>query len=374
MLDAQTKAALSKAFAELAKSVPEVKDLWTDMTMNATPERGEIKTGPAEHASGSGAEKMIREYSEPAPQVALAEAYKKFDALLSDFTYMKSALGDVTGALSFIITKSVSKGRTSEQVAKALETARINLAVLKATKGDASAIAKAEKSITRLTAEQELLRSLDGLSLKDAMTRIGALTAKAEEEEEEVNITVNEEEKEKAEKAGYAKAAQDLTAFVDALAKGDEAAQTKALESAPETVKACLTALKTGFTVKKANDTHGADGKFGEKGDATSPSDKEKEDKVKSLQAQIDEIAKSMGKQSANGDKIPNLSGAGEASVRDRVVKAITDGEFSNGADITAQSLLQQYDMVQSGKLGKEVFDRNLSLAPPSVKAVFAVN
>jgi len=71
--------------ADLAKAVKDakglegiriIKDLWEDM--HAIPERNDTKTGPAMHSSGSGADKAISEYSNPAPQVGLAMQYEKF--------------------------------------------------------------------------------------------------------------------------------------------------------------------------------------------------------------------------------------------------------------------------------------------------------
>lgn len=76
---------LSMAPDELAKAVKDakglegiriIKDLWEDY--HALPERNDTKTGPAMHSSGSGADKAVHEYSNPAPQVGLTEAYKEF--------------------------------------------------------------------------------------------------------------------------------------------------------------------------------------------------------------------------------------------------------------------------------------------------------
>lgn len=73
-----------------------IKDLWEDY--HALPERSETKTGPAMHSSGSGVDKAIAEYSNPAPQIGITEQYDKFAKLnVEGFGHMTStmkALGD----------------------------------------------------------------------------------------------------------------------------------------------------------------------------------------------------------------------------------------------------------------------------------------
>src|SRR5579863_6179155 len=74
---------------ELAKAVQDalgiggiriIKDLWSDhgTDMHTNPDRNDTKTGPAMHSAGAGADKAIASYSNPAPQVGLAEQYEEF--------------------------------------------------------------------------------------------------------------------------------------------------------------------------------------------------------------------------------------------------------------------------------------------------------
>src|SRR5579859_2672778 len=62
-----------------------VPDRWTDGRMHSVPTREEIRTGPPQASSGGGAERMVREYSNPAPQDALTNEALRLEELLRGF-------------------------------------------------------------------------------------------------------------------------------------------------------------------------------------------------------------------------------------------------------------------------------------------------
>jgi hypothetical protein len=81
------EAILATTPEEMAKAMHEamglggiriIKDIWSDGEFHKNPERDTTKTGPAMHSSGSGADRAIAEYSNPAPQVGLVEQYEMF--------------------------------------------------------------------------------------------------------------------------------------------------------------------------------------------------------------------------------------------------------------------------------------------------------
>ena len=107
--------------ADLAKAVKDakglegiriIKDLWEDY--GAIPDRNDTKTGPAMHSSGSGADKAIAEYSNPAPQVGITEQYQKFTEqniegwgkMHSAFKSMNDTLTTGFGALTELLSKA----------------------------------------------------------------------------------------------------------------------------------------------------------------------------------------------------------------------------------------------------------------------------
>jgi hypothetical protein len=62
------KAAADLSAAQSLKPGEVVGDHWLEGNMNKGAQREEIKTGPSEASSGGGAERMVRDYSMPAPQ------------------------------------------------------------------------------------------------------------------------------------------------------------------------------------------------------------------------------------------------------------------------------------------------------------------
>lgn len=374
------KDALKIALRAIAKAAPEVvQDLFEDY--HRMPEGEQYKTGPGEAASGVGAEHMIRQYSDPAKQVALAEEYKRIADMLADFPAIKSQLGQLQTGVAAILTTLVSKGRTAAQISKSLENALVNLGILKATRADAKTVTKAESRIKSLRSELTFLNAIEGGSLETAVK--AALTAKAEEEEEHIegheaseeHKAEDEEEKEEKKEEEEHKAFTKVASYVAAIIKGDEKEEKEIEEKADEEEKKALLSVKA--QIKKANEEHDASGKFGEKDGEAKKEEKEGEDKMKStiktLQDQLDVVAKAVNSISTGSSRAPAASTA-TATIRDRVIKAISDSELSEGPALTASSLLQLKEMVDAGKVGKEVFDRKLALAEPSVKALFTVN
>jgi hypothetical protein len=64
-----------------------------------TPSREEIKVGPAQEASGGGAERMIREYSHPDSQQAVVMQYEKLSGMMGDLSKSMKAMSDAFTAL-----------------------------------------------------------------------------------------------------------------------------------------------------------------------------------------------------------------------------------------------------------------------------------
>lgn len=359
--------AIKQAIADLHKAAPEiVRDLFEDY--HRIPENKEYQTGPGEAASGGGAEHMISQYSEPAKQVALAEEYKRVANMLADFPAIKAQMAEVHSAMSALLTGFVSKGRSSKQISKALEKSLINLGVLKATKAPSSEVQKAEQKIKDLRSELTFLTSLENGSLKDAISAVTSIKAEDEEEEEDKKEEKKEEEK------SLNTSAEKFASYVEAVSKGDEAKEKDMEEHASEEEKKAFASVKA--SIKKSNDSHDAAGKFSETDAPKKDEKNEKKEEVKSeqlkqLQATVDEVAKSLASLSTGSTKVPVLEASTKGTVRDKVLKAISENTLPDGAVIKAKTLLQQADFVEAGKLGADIFKRNLELAPESVRVLF---
>jgi hypothetical protein len=117
-----TKAADILADIEIGKSVAqhegaqEVKVLWDQGNFHSVPTREEIKVGPTEHASGGGAEKMVRDYSRPAPQEGTTLESERLAGELGQMRgYMKARdavidkLASTVAALTTVTTAVLAK-------------------------------------------------------------------------------------------------------------------------------------------------------------------------------------------------------------------------------------------------------------------------
>lgn len=159
---------------ELAKAVKEIhglsgtehlNELWQDL--HGIPKAGEeVVSGPAMISSGSGAEKAVKEYTNPAPQVGVTKEYTEFATVLADFhenfgstaksivESMKSFTDALASSTAKIVTaKAEGKDAKSES---ALSKAWNDLAELE------TAIAKAD-----IEGEEKDIEGLD--TAKDAV-------------------------------------------------------------------------------------------------------------------------------------------------------------------------------------------------------------
>ena len=372
----------------LVKANPEVKDLFSDY--HAMPTKDEIKTGPAERSSGDGV-KMITQYSDVAPQVALAEEYRKFQDLLSDFGgMMKSEFGALRNGITAILSAQVTKGRNSASIEKAIENGCITLGRLQASGASEANIGKARQRVTALRDELAFVKAIETGDMKtliEASTKI-----KADEEEEEVEVNINEDEKEKAFRKGQDAAWADFEKMLGEMegkeeekeeekAEGEKEEEKEEEKAAPHTegntaateerkakVKSKLAAIK------KANEEHDAGGKFAEKLGEKDEKEAKAKAEIKTLQTKVDEVVKSLENISKTSGGAPALKASDAPTVRSKVLDAIAKGELGDGASLEARSLLQQYEAVENGKLGKDVFERNLGLSSSSVRDVFKIN
>lgn len=373
----------------LVKANPEVKDLFEDY--HAMPTKDELKTGPAERSSGDGV-KMITQYSDVAPQVALAEEYRKFQDMLADFgSMMKSEFGALRNGITAILSAQVMKGRNAASIEKSIEDGCITLGRLQATGASPEKVAKARQKITALRDELSFVKALESgnmTSLIEASTKV-----KAEDEKEEKEES-HEEEKAISFKKGQDAAWAEFEKMLGEMEGKEEKEEDKAEgemegkkeekeeeKAAPHTdgntaaTEAKKAKVKSRLAkIKKANDEHDAGGKFSEKLGESDEKEEKAKAEIRSLKTKVDEVVKSLENTSKNAGGAPAIKAGEVVTVRSKVLDAIAKGELGDGASLEARSLLQQYEAVENGKLGKDVFDRNLGLSSSSVRDVFKIN
>jgi len=94
---------LAKA-ASNPEDVRKILDLWESSVQTLSEE--EVKIGPTEASSGEGASKMIRDYSDVAPQKGLEKLYEEFAKLLEQTRAAKSELEAMKAAVEGLIAKA----------------------------------------------------------------------------------------------------------------------------------------------------------------------------------------------------------------------------------------------------------------------------
>lgn len=77
-----------------------VQDRWTEGHGHAVPTREEIRTGPPQASSGGGAERFVREYSNPAPQDGLTQEAMRLQEMLGSMRAYMRSLGDQVSAIA----------------------------------------------------------------------------------------------------------------------------------------------------------------------------------------------------------------------------------------------------------------------------------
>lgn len=162
-----------------------IKDLWEDY--NAMPDRSELKTGPAMHSSGSGAEKALDQYSNPAPQISITEQYDKFTAQnIENYKHLEGSMKAMAEKFEKALTDVTNMIKAKEEKKEEKEPEKKSASSAKLASyweklGELEeAFAKAEdesKDIAGLEAARELIE-------------------KAEKHLEEVEAHEKEEEKE----------------------------------------------------------------------------------------------------------------------------------------------------------------------------------
>lgn len=192
--------------ATLLKADPkksrEIMELWDDPDDNSLTEK-EVPTGPRQAASGDGAEEMIDDYSNPAKQEGLSEAYEELGRRMFE---MGKSIKAIEAGMSALLSKAEEDEDEEEEHEKEAK---------KAAKAVIKQINKMVKSQYKLSAVEKALI---------------ATIKKAEEDEDEES----KKEAEKALKAYRAAKAEDAHLEDEDTNQADEPADVGKAESEEE--------------------------------------------------------------------------------------------------------------------------------------------
>lgn len=387
-------AQMFKALADMFKSIPsdkldgirDVEDLFNGpghSKEHSIPGREELGPfGPAEPMSGRGASKMVREYSDLAPQTGMTELYARLENYMGHMGKSVSALAGTVGdvlknqrAVAEMLDGFV-KAETEREVAakkaeapvfgddtytgnalKRLDKARkafrksdfadeaeieIRRGLLEeaqtSLKSAKALLSKAEDAAEDMTGETTEKALADVRSLQDKVTKSLADIQKADDKDDEDRKEKEAEDAKKAE-----------TPVVEA-AKAEPEAPVVEEKKADEPVADMQQAIKAMQDAAEGNSM---------------------------MQATIKDFIELLSK-SSRGMLPPNFQvvkagPAGADAVEGRIAAAKDVGGILTMSDgILADSLLNRQRAAEAGRYSKERFDDDLMKAPETVRKLFA--
>ena len=228
--------------AGLGSKTEYVKDGWSEGMVNKSPTREEINIGPGEESSGRGAEKMVRDYSNPAPQHhGIEQAVERFGAMFEGFgksmlsqqaAFLKAIQEDNKAIKALVVQSIIAKGESEddeEEDEEESEVVEINASRAKSKIEEAKKLIKALKKATtdedKAKIRKALIKALESANFavtlcksEDITKAFAAVLAKAD-----INVVQEEEEdEEEEEEAGKAKSAAVTDDAGAAKAKKDD--------------------------------------------------------------------------------------------------------------------------------------------------------
>lgn len=389
------------------EGAPHIRDQFEPGGKHEVPTREEILTGPGQSASGSGAERMIREYSSPAPQRGVQVDAEKLERLLEDFRGYVGKAQDLIGKLGAAILAKASeeeereKDEDEDDVAEKSAT-RAKRLIEKAKR----LLAKAEEKEDEEDDEKDAAKAHElKLEAKRLRKKASRLLGDAHFAAFALAGTI----KGRGEGAELLKSIRAIASKADVDVKHEDKDDDEEEGDGKSRAAAggAVTVKNEGTDRDKGNQSPSQDRESGNQDDAAAKA-------VQELQAKVDELtAQLKGKQPAaeeseaikglkvqlgsistlleamSGQARPGANGTGAAKPDFAFVKAGTtvedtideiglkidaaadSGEFSTFEVVSARNILAKVDAVQKGALPRAVLENAIALAKPSVQELF---
>lgn len=374
-----TDQGLEKAAQKLSAS-EHVKDHWEEGNTHSHATKEEIKIGTAQEASGGGAEKMTKEYSNPAPQHGITLVSEQLGRMLAPINSSMKALAETQvatlGVLKSMVAEKAKKSEDSDEDKDVEEMHESKAKSFLLQAGDLIRkskrfAAKAEdakddgdeekcKALTAKarTAKREAAVLLGKARLFAAAS--GNATIKSDVsaliKKSDITVVEDEDEDDDEKESDKAKAAAVTDADVKAAAKtddaghqadkkdpanGNQAAQTKAVDTSDSTMKALQDAM-SGFKI---------------------------------LETTVKGLMEVVAGRSKVSDLVPDISKASPAlisSISERLADAEDSGRLSESDAACARNIIAKSGAAKQNLIPATVVSDLLSKAPINVRALFA--
>lgn len=386
--------ATSEEVRRVLNEIPIHDDMFMGEIRHTNPSPEEIKFGPTQEASGAGAGKMIREYSNVAPQFGIVNLYNDFSRKLDSLKKSILMISEAVKAQNAVI-QHVAKSQTpsvsdksapvfSDEVTKAKE-------LIKKSK---SLILKSELyGIDDLSFEDvmEDIRKADLLlkKAKSLLIKAEEEDEKEEEEEKEVEKSLGDvkkfsmrlgkakeeiegKKKEEEEKESKARKAEEDKK------EEKEDKESKAHKSESESEKEKEEDKEKKAHKAKDNDKGNQNDKANKDGNQVDAAAKSSSEEILVMKKTIAEMMDIISNSSKYGKDVPNLSKAQAdnyiVSKSADIESAFEAGLLSGGEEITARSILSMFELAQKGDIDPSVVTNRINSSSSAVKTVFNGN
>jgi hypothetical protein len=376
-----TDAGLEKAAQDLSPS-EKVKDRWENGNMHKNPAKEELKFGPSESASGSGAEKMVDHYSHPAKQEGIQLMAEKLGEMFAPMTaHMKAIAEGQTAILAALAPAAKAKkaeGKDEDEEKEVVEVNEDKCKSLLLRAGDL--IRKARRMASTAQDFED-----DGETAKAK-----ELSVKSRKLRREAGVLLG-----KARTAAYAAGSEVLKSDIRALAvKGEikitedeeEGEDDKEAESDKAKSAPADGAKSAAVTDLKGNQADSKDTKTGNQADhaekATGPSNdstiKAVNDAlagIKVLETTVRGLVDVVSGKSKVSDLVPDLSKASPeaiSSVAELIAQGEDSGKLTEFDVAYARNVIAKSEAAKRGLVATSVPIDLIAKASPNVRELFS--
>ena len=385
---------LGKAAPEHAvtlTSAEEHDDVWTEGELHRMPSREKINVGPSQASSGGGAEKMVAQYSSPAPQRGLVIEAEALCEMLAPLTGTMKALQEgqkIQTSLLVAMAKAEDEEEDDEEedeeesevveineakakgllkkARKLLERADIEKSMAEdeedvalRTAGKAKSRAT-RKAAARLLVKARLLAFASGKKGVELRKSIKELIAGNRFLKADINVVQEEEEdeEEEEEEEGEGKAKAKAKAKAKEGDKGNQADHAEEDGNQADAAKAAAPVISNSDMEQVRKALEG----------------------ITVLNGKVNTIMDTIAGRPAVAAAAPVVDSTAlmkgdmnalALQLSDRIEQGIDDGYLDNAAAMRARDLLSKYQAVRKGVLNEKTFNDQLAVAPQAVKDVF---
>lgn len=375
-------------------------DHWNEGHTNKSATAEEVNVGPAEHSSGGGAEKMVRDYSSPAHQMhGVAATPEKLDAMMrgfgKSFEMLAEGQAKIAAILVAVLKKAEEEEEDEEESEEESEVVEIN-----ASRGK-SRLARAKSLTDKLAAlKSELEDEHDKDARKALRTQIKSLTKKigvilgkartnayAAKDAElkksirafilkaDINVVQEEEEEEDEEEDEEGEGKSAAAAEAAAKKAAEEAATKKAAEEAAAKAAAEAEAKAKTNTAGNRSQPDGGAANQAAQAKAVEKVQTDIGEALKGLsmlQGTVKDLMEVIAGRSKLADKLPVIKAT---TPTDKIKEALDAAETSgtlNDVDLfAARDIATKLELVKSGTIDASIVQDRLRKATTAVQLIF---